>query len=312
VVLVHASVQPRHRPCPTAIGAKVAATSWALLLTLAGCLGASGTAPKADQTMIGPASLPPDRAALVGLVMDDEFLPVPDARVLLLPVGAEATPDGSGRVAFWDLQPGHYKLVASASGYLDAETTATAEAGEVRHFQLELRSIAHYGPRVDRLQARGHIGCSVGWAPATTADQCKPIYPGPNSTYKFEYGAGLEALAWELRWTQTHALSARSLSSYFTTPSLAGCRADGPAPLIGSCVLDRTTSAGAAHYNTTTPIATTFGVRAAPGTAANPNTPPTSWWTGASGVVTDQVFDFYIHLFYYGAELPDAYSPYEA
>jgi len=104
---------------------------------LAGCAGnpgkSAGATSSPDPTL--------DLGTIGGVVVDDERLPIPDARVTLVEIDKSTTADGGGRFVFLKVPPGAYTLRAAAGGYESGEIKVELGPAEDLVLRLELRLI---------------------------------------------------------------------------------------------------------------------------------------------------------------------------
>lgn len=134
-------------------------TPWVTILVIgalvaSGCTGvgkgadADTPAPTgSDAPLNEPNATPSDDAgALVGVVLDEEELPLDGARVSLKDVSETAIEtDATGQFGFSDLEPGPYVVVVQALGYHSAARTTTVSAGELTRLHIVLRAEAIQG-----------------------------------------------------------------------------------------------------------------------------------------------------------------------
>ncbi|MES2154228.1 MAG: carboxypeptidase-like regulatory domain-containing protein [bacterium] len=106
-------------------------------LVLAGCGGKAGPATHAETAARPP--LHDGKGAITGIVIDDRYRPVPDALVLLTPVGLTATSDAEGQFAFGDLDPGSYFALVQSADHEAAPKNIDVGTGRYTEVELEAR-----------------------------------------------------------------------------------------------------------------------------------------------------------------------------
>ncbi len=106
-------------------------------IVLAGCAGTPAKSASATQ----PADPAVDAGSIGGVVVDDERVPIADARVTLVETKESTTADGGGRFVFLQVAPGAYTVRATAGGYQTGEVNVELGPGEDLVLRLELRLI---------------------------------------------------------------------------------------------------------------------------------------------------------------------------
>lgn len=107
---------------------------------MAGCAGGDDAGGSAvPTTLAGPTD--PAAGSLVGVVTDAEGLPLADAEVAILETQQATQTDDEGRFAFYDLEPGAYRLVASKLGFSQTALRADVRAGEETQLDVRLEPI---------------------------------------------------------------------------------------------------------------------------------------------------------------------------
>lgn len=99
-----------------------------LVLLLAGCAGGGSDA---DVAPPSPAAHNEETGGILGRVLDDESIPVPNAQVTLLPENLQIVTDPVGVFRFNKVEPGNHTLIANRTGYEGAEKRFDVMAGEV-------------------------------------------------------------------------------------------------------------------------------------------------------------------------------------
>lgn len=104
----------------------------------------AGCSAKTSSTVVDATSLPPlsaGKGAITGLVIDDRYRPVPDAMVLLTPLGLTATTDAEGQFQFADLEPGSFVALVQVKDHEAAPKNVDVTAGQYADLELMARRI---------------------------------------------------------------------------------------------------------------------------------------------------------------------------
>jgi hypothetical protein len=117
-------------------GLPLVAASLLLALVVGGCVGESRA--RSFEPAPAPAA---DVGSIGGVVVNDERLPLGNAKVDLVELRETTTTDGGGRFAFLRVVPGTYTLRANAVGHQAAEQRVELSPGDELVVRLELRSI---------------------------------------------------------------------------------------------------------------------------------------------------------------------------
>lgn len=130
---------------------------------LAGCSdsGGDGGDPTATPT-IDPNNLKEGKGALQGLIVDDEFRPIPNALLLLDPVGRTTRSTENGEFSFNDLDPAAYSIRGQAPGYEVGLKNVEVKEGIVEEVFVEARRIVNQGGQVVVSEYEVFIPCTVG------------------------------------------------------------------------------------------------------------------------------------------------------
>lgn len=191
----------------------------ALLVILSGC---AGQAVKTDiKDVEKPASTQgiddPDKGKVLGVVVDDEALPVEGASAALFAAGAVtpsvATTGGAGEFAFFGLEPGTYLLVVQKIGFQDAtEKHLQVEGGKTLERTIALVPLPSNEPRSETREFNGLIS---GWGyklPApVNQNEYLPLACGASCSRNGDFWKtsdrpdGLRNMVGELKWGNTQA-----------------------------------------------------------------------------------------------------------
>ncbi len=106
-----------------------------LAVAMAGCAGK----PSPEVTTGGLEPIHEGKGAISGLVIDDRFRPVPDALVLLTPLGLTTTSDSEGQFQFGNLAPGAFVLQVNADGHEATPISVDVVPDEYTDVEVEAR-----------------------------------------------------------------------------------------------------------------------------------------------------------------------------
>lgn len=141
------------------------------LATLAGCTGGGEPAP----APLSPAERPTleqGRGAIAGLLVDDRYRPIPEAKVTLFPLGAQAETDTLGQFLFLDLDPGAYQLQVDAPGHEAAPQPVDVEKGVYTEVEVEARRTFSDLSDIITEQYSVFVPCAVSAVIVTAIMQC--------------------------------------------------------------------------------------------------------------------------------------------
>lgn len=130
--------------------------------TWTGCLGVSDDEP-VEAT--GPTTAPPaseDEGAIAGTVTDTAIEPVAGATVAIpsLSVSTQTSEDGGFRLD--EIPPGSHQVTVRAPGFLPAQETVEAEAGETATVEFVLAHLQEDKPFQQTFELKGFM--EYGWA----------------------------------------------------------------------------------------------------------------------------------------------------
>lgn len=294
------------------------ATAFVLLLAslvLAGC-----SAPPADEGTADGLRATAETGLVRGVVVDEAIRPVAGVAITLARPGSAAlaaASDAEGRFGFDGLAPGSYVLVASKAGYLEATVLAEVRPDEPEPpvVQVLLERDAESTPYVEAVHFDGFIECGVRGGTGSIA-LCQFVEGRANVTddrsqLKLAPASGPSWLQAEMLWRSTQPLA--DTMGF----ALHLFREDGSDAYMGNYPLNLGpsplwlavdgTGAGQCSTCVEPPLNLTawkeLWVTAFPGdlSAARPPevcAPTGNPCTAGVGVVVEQRFDLFVHLFY--------------
>lgn len=124
-----------------------------LIVLLSGCVGGSvhGTQPHLGGF---------DGATVLGQVTNDEIMPVPSARVLVVETGQIATTDESGAFTIHDVPPGTWTIRVEEPRHVAIQEPFTVKEAEAARLDLMLPTIPGVTPHRSLFTFRGHYDCA--------------------------------------------------------------------------------------------------------------------------------------------------------
>lgn len=131
-----------------------------LLAALSGCGG------KSDEPIVESTDRPglaADKGAIAGLLIDDRYRPVPDALILLTPVGLTATTDSAGQFEFLDLQPGAYVMQIQVDDHEAAPVTVDINGGQYTESEIQARRMFSEAGNIITTQFSAFIPCQANF-----------------------------------------------------------------------------------------------------------------------------------------------------
>ncbi len=115
-------------------------------VTLAGCTGGGGKAASGPTAIsgcvgenCGDINLAEGQGAINGLVIDDRYRPLSEARILLLPLGLDTVSNENGEFGFIGLKPGSYTIKVQKEKHEAAPKRIDVVAGEYAEAIMEAR-----------------------------------------------------------------------------------------------------------------------------------------------------------------------------
>ncbi|MGB1697199.1 MAG: carboxypeptidase-like regulatory domain-containing protein [Thermoplasmatota archaeon] len=149
---------------------------WMLFVALAfaGCAGEDS----GDQTTLVDKEefqLKAGKGAIAGLLIDDRFRPIPEALILLQPIGLTATTNENGEFNFVDLDPETYTLRTQVDGYEAKPIKVRVTEGIFEDAQIPARRLATEGENIITEHHAAFIACNVS-RPDSTLD-CGNYFP---------------------------------------------------------------------------------------------------------------------------------------
>ncbi len=134
-----------------------------MLSLLAGCAQtpeSPGTCPEGGPTG-GDCGFLPQAGQLLGVVVDDAIIPIPDATASLPSLGLTASTDASGRFQFDELEPGTYAITVTAPLYDTVQVTGIVPAqGGAETLRVQLTRVIQATPFIETAVFDGFLACS--------------------------------------------------------------------------------------------------------------------------------------------------------
>jgi hypothetical protein len=126
-----------------------------LVLLLSGCLGAGmpGTRVNDNTRAFGDATV-------LGIVINDEIMPVEAARVVVLETGLAATTDAAGAFLIDGVPAGTWTLRVEEPRHVAIQESITVAPSESARVDLILPTIPGVSPHRSLFQFRGHYDCA--------------------------------------------------------------------------------------------------------------------------------------------------------
>lgn len=208
-----------------------------LTLLMAGCSGSS------TEEIIGrpgAASFNDSRGAIHGTVTDESLLPIPGALVAIEGRDDVATTEDDGSFSFSLLEPGVYRLSASAEGYGESAASAEVIAGYAASVSLRLTALASTEPYMTTTLGTGRLGCGMAVAvrPAALSQPANwcgtgtdfAYYGAPQLNDKYHVAvpiaatdpAQLETIVFETAWQSNQAFSSGFRSYWYIEGKVSG------------------------------------------------------------------------------------------
>lgn len=163
----------------------------AFILALPGCVGVD--APASDPAETG-AETRAGNGVLEGSVVDENFVPIQAARVLLNGTAYATTTSWNGHFRFVDLEPRLYALVVEAVGWSRAEIDVRVQSDRATRVTLFLDPAIVLEPYSTVQTIRGEITCLDVEAAGPTSLTCEP------KRYATSFPPDWAALVTEVTW----------------------------------------------------------------------------------------------------------------
>lgn len=142
-------------------GAPFAMLLTLLVLAFAGCVAEDDAKTASTVQPVAKAEFDADTGSILGIVLNEDKLPIAGASVGILEPPVEAVSDASGGFALNRLAPGTYQVHASALGFKSASKPVEVVAGQVTEAEFVLETQASTGPYheidIKRIQISGAL-----------------------------------------------------------------------------------------------------------------------------------------------------------
>lgn len=172
-----------------------------LFLFLAGCLGGASST---TQPQLGAFQ----GATVLGLVTNDEIMPVPSARVIVVETGQTAMTDDAGGFTLFEVPAGTWTIRVEEPRHIAIQEPFTVAASEAARLDLMLPTIPGVSPYRSLFTFRGHYDCAHE-VPTWPGD-CMILYEtatgGPDgvtdetSSFRLPIDRHWESVVLELEW----------------------------------------------------------------------------------------------------------------
>lgn len=300
----------RHNPHPRlALAAFTAA-----LVVLSGCAanqaspeGSSDASASPGPTSVIPTESSQSTGRVIGQVVDDEFLPVEASRVWFIDHDWEATTGLDGAFAFEGVPTGRYTLLAEREGFEPDSREVSVGADSESEVRLRLvRDVRANQPYANVVPFSGMLGCGVGSYSISTIDACQNYGLDENADHDvtIPYGAGLNAISYEVTWTPNQAFGAEQLGVIGGPGSFYGdCRSQGASPLRWACEFTQNETNGN-WLSEDNEVEFEFRVPSKGGILADE---PENWTNNPVVVAIQQRFDATFTFYHWGMEVPAEY-----
>lgn len=143
-----------------------------LLLLLSGCAGSEETPAAAVQFVAGSCSYDADAGAVSGRVLNEELMPLADAKVQLRELSRETSTAADGGFCFSDVAAGRYTIDLLKLGYNALSRAIDVAPGRISTLSAVLKAIPPLGePRSEILGPfQGFMECRM--ATVSSSGQC--------------------------------------------------------------------------------------------------------------------------------------------
>lgn len=292
-----------------------AAVATVVALLLAGCSGGGGNVAATEDFSDLGLEATDDTGVIRGVVVDQAIVPIADASIVIKTLEREATSSADGLFGFEDLDPGTYFIDVSRVGYSTVQQSVEVVAGVSDPAIVKVQLIADpsSAPFVEQFTYTGYISCSFKTANFVwDASSCDPSgqagYADRDDANPFFDASGIPTyFQSEITWQSTQPTGDELVTIQLACEE-AGCgetdqdegddnrmcNVRGLAPLV--CRVNATAGGGGGGVGLDEAMGSnrtgfTIGVYAncdpcAPGTILG------------FGLVLEQQFDVYAHLFY--------------
>lgn len=185
-----------------------------LVVPLAGCLGGDdgGSDDPATQNRADPGE---DSAVIEGVVTDTAVSPIGQANVTVVELDITVQTRSTGGFEIGPIEPGTYTLTARAPGFISAQQTVRAEAGQTVSVDFLLSHLSKDEPFMQKFEVAGFM--QYGWGAGVNVDGMSTWIRDTNCDYdeiagplcrgEFELEPPLESLIFEMAWEPSSPLA---------------------------------------------------------------------------------------------------------
>ena len=233
----------------------------------------------------------PTTGSISGVVVDEAIRPQAKVNVTVQGADTQMTTDEQGLFVFSDLEPGLYTILANASGFLAAQSTAEVLAGETAKVRLVLPTDTTPKPFHQTLSFDGFVQAGSG-----LVNEAYDLFVGDTvgvfsctCRYDFDAEAKPSTMVFETIWDPTVANPAAAPDAYWTIYDKETHGASSQTYVSGGCTDPCYGVADGGKYDAAALHFYSY------------------IWLEGSWVVVNQKFSQYITLFYNG-EAPEGWS----
>lgn len=174
-----------------------------LIVMLSGCIGGDD-APEVESGGEEEPDRNADGGSLTGQVMGEWNLAPLDVTVRLIQneeLLLEETTDEEGRYAFYDLEPGRYRVVINDACCKDFVEVVEVQAGKETSVSPLLQQVRAELPFMEPDRWNGFIGCAVHvWGAGGNNSLCDDIDPNADRVHTFTVDEGIHTIVFAMDW----------------------------------------------------------------------------------------------------------------
>lgn len=209
---------------------------------LAGCLGGDDDPDTGSETNDGGSE---DLGSIAGRILTVDLEQIANANVALVDGSdliADTRTDEEGKYSIASIEPGEYRLQASAACCRESVQGVTINAGEETSIDLQLDRFTEADlqqPFVEEHEWEGFMACGVG-SPVVVASPCGDVDENDDFLLNWELKAGVQEVVIGVSWDASGGVMGEE---FYVAMEIAGCGAgcssantygsgEGPSPLL--------------------------------------------------------------------------------